>query len=244
VEHCTLTTEFVAAIVGAVVGGVIALLVQLIALSAAARERQQERLETQAALGRSVLYKMVSIHSNLFKLAAHIDEGYELARQQGREPWEAIMPILNVPDRVVFTPEEMSMLLAQRDDNLFNTLLSMDSIHNSTLAIFLRYAEYRENLGAQLSVDRMDGNVGSTLLTNEEHKRLRPRMVERRLLLPPRTPLNGILDSLRTRGRQDADEAFAALHALLKLLNSKLGLKLTLALSASDPSTGTEETRR
>jgi predicted membrane-bound spermidine synthase len=65
----TLTTEFVAAIVGAVVGGVIALLVQLIALSAAARERQQERLETQAALGRSVLYKMVSIHSNLFKLA-------------------------------------------------------------------------------------------------------------------------------------------------------------------------------
>jgi hypothetical protein len=230
----TLTTEFVAAIVGAVVGGVIALLVQLIALSAAARERQQERLETQAALGRSVLYKMVSIHSNLFKLAAHIDEGYELARQQGREPWEAIMPILNVPDRVVFTPEEMSMLLAQRDDNLFNTLLSMDSIHNSTLAIFLRYAEYRENLGAQLSVDRMDGNVGSTLLTNEEHKRLRPRMVE----------LNGILDSLRTRGRQDADEAFAALHALLKLLNSKLGLKLTLALSASDPSTGTEETRR
>jgi hypothetical protein len=228
-KSATLGTEFVAAIAGAVVGGVIALLVQLIALSAAASERQQERLETQAALGRSLLYKMVSIHSNLFKLAGHIDEGYALAEQQVREPWQAILPILNVPDRVVFTPEEMSMVLAQRDDNLFNTLLSIDDIHNSTLAIFLGYAEQREKLGAQLPVGRMHGNVGTAVLTPEEHSLLRPRMVE----------LNGILDSLKTRGRQDADEAFAALRALLDLLNSKLGLKLKVALAASGPATST-----
>jgi hypothetical protein len=213
--------EFIAAIAGAVVGGVIALLVQLVALNAAAKER----LEKQAALGRSLLFKVVSIHSNLHHLARHINEGYRVAGERKCEPWQSILPILNLPDRVIFTPEEMSMLMAQDDNNLFNTLLSMDSIHNSTLAIFSEYAKRREELQAQVSVQKMVGNVGTIVLSEEERRRLGPLMFE----------LNDLLDGLKGRSRRDADEGYAALQALSSLLRSELGLKLRISLPGQTP---------
>lgn len=177
-------TEFWAAIVGASVGGVIAFAIQLIVLIAAAKQRRKENDERTQALGYSLLFKMIKIHSNVHGFGRHLEESFADAVEGGteREPWQIYRPLANAPSPVHFSTDEMAMLLSLKDDDLFNELFSQDSVHNGTLEIFQTLDSRRQALTDGLPAT-MEGATGETVLTQEQLLVVGPKMVEVNLLI-------------------------------------------------------------
>jgi hypothetical protein len=137
--------EFWAAVGGAIVGGIIAFVIQLVVLRAAARQREKEAAERKKALGFSLFVKMMKIHSHLHLLHEHLEEPFERDKEGGggREPWQIVLPLANNPMHVHFSSDEMAMLLSLKNDDLFNDVISMDEIHNSTIDLFDTFKEKR-----------------------------------------------------------------------------------------------------
>lgn len=152
--------EFWAAIAGAIVGGLIALVIQLVALWAAKAERKEDHNERRRALGYALLFKMIQIYSNLRQLRDHLAGAYERGLEDGlEEPWQFVMPIVNVPDRVEFSTDEMSMLLSLGNDDVFNDLASLDQVHNSLCSRLIPLSHLIKILNL-LSVTMLVGGIG------------------------------------------------------------------------------------
>jgi len=212
--------EFWAAIAGALVGGVITFLIQKSDQWEKRRQRLADRSEARRALGYSLVFKMVKIYSNLTHLRSHLQEAFASAATRGihGEPWQFVLALANSPERVNFSADEMSMLLSLKDDGLFNNLVSMDVIHNSTLDVFLTYRERRSDLLEKLPPHHMEGSIGSAALTGELLQAVRPRMIE----------LNSMIADLRARYQADANQAGHTLQAFSAALNSKLGTSIAV----------------
>ncbi len=161
-----MTNEFWSAIAGAIVGGVIALGIQLLALHAAAKDRREAAAERQKALGHALLFKTIQIYSHLRSFNGHLKDAQAVAEKAGQKTiiWQIVLPFANLPQRVHFSTDEMAMLLSLKDDDLFNDLVSMDELHNSTIDIFSTYTARRLSLTAELPTSSMEGEVGTTPL--------------------------------------------------------------------------------
>lgn len=205
--------EFWAAVAGAVVGGVIAFGLQVINLRAAANQRREEAAARRNALGHSLMFKMLQIHSNLHVLNRHLEESF--ARAKG-EPWQVVLPLANYPAKVHFSPDEMAMLLSLGDDDVFNRVLSLDQIHNARIDGFEAYGASRSAITSVMSAE-MKGMVGTSDLTDAEMRFLRPKMVV----------ANDIIEQLTALCRRDVKEAWEVASELNALLRSKVGLKFT-----------------
>lgn len=215
-------TEFWSAIVGAIVGGLIALFVQLIALRAAKKQRAEDQKETRRALGNSLLFKMVRIHSNIYGIHRHIEERFEEAMQRGLggEPWQFFLPLANPPEPVNFSSEEMGMLLAQKNDDVFNLVLPMDVIHNSMIVLVKLINQERQKLSSLLKPDEVDGHVITGHLSKEQVLMFRPRMIE----------VNTLIESTRVNANRGTRDSREALKRLNSLLREKLGLSYKLEI--------------
>ena len=215
----TLGNEFWAAIGGAVVGGAITAIMQLLELRAAAKQRQEDRTDVRNAQGRALLFKMMRIYSNLRQLHNYIEESVQEAAKRGYkgEIWTILRPLANLPDKMFFSADEMSLILSIKDLGLFNSLLSMDVVHNSTIDLFGTVSELGHGLRASLPA-YMSGDVGSIALTEEQQMKFRPRMVE----------LNLLIEAVRERSKKDAVEAFEVLEKLQSVLNARLGFGVQL----------------
>src|SRR5205823_3103766 len=119
------STEFWAAMLGAMIGaaagGFIAFVLQRANLRAAGRQRKQEADERRKALGHSLMFKVLQIHSQLRGLNQRLEQSFAEAKG---EPWQTVLPLANYPDKVHFLGDEMAMLLSLGDNDLFNRLLS------------------------------------------------------------------------------------------------------------------------
>lgn len=138
------------------VGGLIAFGIQLVALRAAAKQRAEEAAERRKALGHALLVKMLKIHSHLHGFNEHLEETFAKAEKAGfdGEPWQIVRPIANHPPTVHFSTDEMVMLLSLKNDDVFNDVLSMDGVHNSTIALFQTFAECRRSLTSLLPAEK------------------------------------------------------------------------------------------
>jgi hypothetical protein len=123
-------SAIIGALVGAIAGGVIAFIVQWIALREARTQRNADQLRTQQALGRSLLIKVAGIHSHSFHIHKYVEELFQKAEKDA-EPWQFYIPMVNMPDPINFTSDEMGMLLSLKSDDVFNSVLAMDVNHNS-----------------------------------------------------------------------------------------------------------------
>jgi hypothetical protein len=218
----TFGSEFWAAISGAVVAGVIALGIQLIALRAAKKERLAERKERKEAVGHSIMFKAMRIHSNLYNLHLHLEESFS-AVDPGlhSEPFTFVLPLANAPDDVHFSPEEMSLIVSFNKPDLTDRLMSLDVIHNSLIDIFETYAALRNDIQSLMPA-QMNGNVGESSFTHEEWLVVRPRMVT----------MNQVLTGARERAKVDYEDSRKAVRELLTELNEQLGLNLRLQFKA------------
>lgn len=211
-----MASEFWAAVVGAIVGsvtgGLIAWLLQL------SQDRRQTR-ERNQALARSLIFKLIRIHSDLQGFKTHVAECEADAKRDGLPVgWQSLRAIGNLPDRISFTPEEMSYLLSLKDYVLFDKVLSLDVVHSSTIGIFELYKERRLTLTDMLSAT-MKGLVGTTELNASQKAFFDPKAAE----------LDLLVSDIRVRVEQDAKESREALEQTNVAIRPTLGHSFQLA---------------
>jgi hypothetical protein len=218
-------TEFWSAITGALVGGMIAFAVQMIALRAGKRERSEDYKLVQQGLGNSLLFKMIRVHSNFDAIHRHIEACFEGAGRRGLEgePWQFVLPLAHPPNPIHFSSEEMGMLLAQRDDEVFDSVLSIDVLHNSLIDAVKTLNDRRLALTERIAAGKVEGEVAISGLAQAELLAIRPRMIE----------LNTLIEQLRADAARAVDESGEVLNRLHKLLREKLGLPYRLAAKTS-----------
>jgi hypothetical protein len=202
-------------LLGSVVGGCLNYWLQNRALNAAKAQREADRFEVRKALGYSLLFKMIRLISDLVTLGKAIREPMDTAKKAGfvGAPFQIVMPIVPMPDKVKFSPEEMALVLSI-DAELFNELGPLDELHNSTVALCELYGSKRTSVMERFEA-KMEGSIGTTMLTEERKNWLAPRAVE----------LNSLVEALLQRTEQDGKEAWAALDRLHVVLEREFKLK-------------------
>jgi hypothetical protein len=104
-----------------------------------------------------------------------------------------------------------------KDNDLFNELVSLDTVHNSLVDLFVFYADRRRELTDKFSAE-MDGIVGETMIPREQMPFVRPRMVE----------LNQLLEGMRGQAQTDFKQCERCVARLQSLLKKRLGLDYSL----------------
>lgn len=213
-------TEFWSAIVGAVVGGLIAYAVQTQALREGRKLRDEDHKRVEHALGYSLLFKMMRIYSDFYGIHEHIESCFQKAARDKFEgaPWQFFLPLANPPEPVHFSSEEMGMLLALKHDDVFNSVLSMDFIHNSLIDAIKVLNTERRALTEQLKADEATSTLVGGVLNKQQMLALQPRMIE----------VNGLIEDIRARAKMDFEESHNVLGGLHKVLTEKLGLGVKL----------------
>jgi|SRR4051812_1797162 len=214
-------SEFWAAVVGAIVGsvtgGLIAWFLQF------SQDRRQTR-ERNRALARSLIFKLIRLHSDLQAFKTHVEECGANAQRDGLPiGWQSLRAIGNLPERVSFTPEEMSYLLSLKDYKLFDKVLSLDVVHSSTIGIFELYKERRLALTDMLSAT-MNGMIGSSELNEAQKAFFDPKAAE----------LDLLASDIRERVERDAKESREALEETNVAVKPTLGHSLALDFSQSE----------
>ena len=214
-------SAIVGAIVGAVVGGVIAFMVQVKALREGRTQRDEDRKLIQQAQGRSLLIKMGRIVSNCHSVRQHFEEHFERARKSGfvGEPWQFVLPSANTPDPVHFSTDELGMLLSLKNNEVFNSLVGLDTVHNSLIDAFKLFNAERRALTERLpptaiSEQGTQSNMLSGYSPPAALAALRPRMIE----------VNMLVEQLHIDAKNDFTEATKVIASLVQLLHDKLGL--------------------
>ena len=213
-------TEFWSAILGAVVGGSIAYMIQVRALREGRRQRDEDHNRLQQALGNSLLFKMIRVHSNFYGVQQHIEDSFAEAARRGHkgEPWQFVRPLANPPDPVHFSSDEMGMVLGLKNADVFNSVLQMDVIHNSLIATVRVLNIERRALTERLKVDEAEGPVLSSTLDKDQVLALRPRMID----------VNSLIVSVRADAKRGFEESDQALNGLHEMLRDKLGIAYKL----------------
>jgi hypothetical protein len=149
------------AIAGAIVGGVIAYVVQIKALRESRKQREEDRRQIKQPQAHALLFKMIQIHSDFFGIQRHFDECFEAASKKNfkGEPWQFVLPLANLPDPIHFSSDEMGMLLALKNDDVFNLVASLDVVLNGLSAAFGTMNSVRRELGQRIKPDAVVGHV-------------------------------------------------------------------------------------
>jgi hypothetical protein len=208
------TSEFWSAIAGAIVGGIIAFSIQIIALRESRKQNTSKIDERRKALAYSVMFKTLKIHSHLVQLRDEIEKSFQKPFEQA-QPWQFFRPLVNRPQHVHFSSDEIALVLSLKEDDLLNLLIILDETHNDTIELFGTYARLRVELTSRLSAE-MNGMVGTTTLTQQEMMLLAPKMAE----------LNELIVGLRQRCTKDAEASGKATANLNKALNKHVALNL------------------
>jgi hypothetical protein len=102
---------------------------------------------------------MIQIHSDFFGIQRHFDECFEEAGKKNfkGEPWQFVLPLANLPDPIHFSSDEMGMLLALKNDDVFNLIASLDVVLNGLSAAFGTMNSVRRELGQRIKPDAVVG---------------------------------------------------------------------------------------
>jgi hypothetical protein len=213
------------AVVGAVVGGVIAYVIQVKALREGRTQRDEDRKLVQQAQGRALLIKMGRMVSNYHGIHQHFEGCFERAREAGAvvgEPWQFVLPTANTADPVHFSMDELGMLLSLKNNEVFNSLVGMDMIHNSLIDVLKLFNVQRRDLTERLPPPTTagQGNMLGGYAPPEVFAALRPRMIE----------VNMLAEQLRNGAKNDFTEATKVIASLVQLLHDKLGLSYKVSI--------------
>jgi hypothetical protein len=214
------SSEFWSAIIGAVVGGGISYCGQLKILRDTRNQRREDRLQRQQALGHALLFKLIRIHSNFSVIHRHMEGCFETATERGLsgEPWQFVMPLATVADPVHFSPDEMAMLLGLKSNDVFNTIASLDTVHNHLVEATRLMSIERRALAQMLPADLSDGAILSGVIDRNTYMALKPKMIE----------VNSLIEHIRQAARRDTEESSTAMQRLNGVLKEELDLTYRL----------------
>ena len=192
---------------GAAISALVGAILQKNSFAEARRQKEKDRFEVRKAQAYSLFFKMLRIFSNLEILHKSVREVPKPPKADGSlgGAWQTTLPLANLPDRVKFTSDEMALLLSL-NTLLFNDLGPYDDVHNSVIDVFEMYRTKRVAAMEPFSAE-MNGNIGITTLSKEQHDRLAPRVAE----------LNMLVKAMNDRSSSDAKEAWSLLNRIHKL---------------------------
>jgi hypothetical protein len=210
------SSEFWAAIMGALVGGGISYFGQWRVLRDARENRREDYLRTQKALANALLFKVMRIHGDFEGTRQYIEDSFaDAAKSNSKgEPWQFVLPLMNFPDPVHLSAEEMGMVLGLQGIDVFNTIASLDIAHNSLIEATRVMSVERRVLVERLKADQFRGNVLSGELDQETLLALKPQMIG----------VDSLIEQIRVDATRGAAEASTALNSLHKLFQERLGL--------------------
>jgi hypothetical protein len=194
-------------IVGSIVGGVIAYWLQNKSLAATKAQHDDDRFNIRRAQAYSLFVKMIKIHSSIVLLGRSIKEDTAKAAKLNKQPWQMVLPLGTLPDRVRFLSDEVALLLGL-DNSLFNEIGPFDEIQSSLIGMFDTYRIKRAEMMQPFGAD-MEGAMGTMRMTPDQHRWMAPREFE----------LNQLIEAMVQRTEQDGNESWELikrLHALLK----------------------------
>jgi len=167
--------EFWAAIAGAIVGSISSGGVTWFLQRGQLQQQSSERNE---GLARSLLFKVIKIHSDLYNLRDLILECKNNAKDRGLPiGWQSIQPPSSLPAKITFEADEMGFFLSLKKDDLFNRLMSLDNTHSSILENFSLYSQRRMALTDMLPAV-MQGTIGEAVLNDQQLAMVAPRAAE------------------------------------------------------------------
>jgi len=222
-------TEFWSAIIGAIIGGTIAYIGQIRTMHEARTLRDEDRRRVQQALAYALLFKMFRIQSNSWTIHQYFEGCFnEAARKRGDkgEPWQFIQPLADPPDHVHFSSEEMAMLLALKNNDVFSLVVSKDVAHNSLNDIIKLLNTEHRALTEQLKPEKAEGHVLSGNFDKDQLLALRPQMIT----------VNRLIEAIQIKAKKNVDESGAAFCRLQEVLREELGLcyKLECTVESKD----------
>ncbi len=215
-----MTSEFWSAIVGAVVGGLIALGIQMIVLRDTRTDRKNQADERKEATAYSLFAKLQSCSRDLQQFSLHIQEAQWKAKQRGWELWSAMIPIPNLPRHQEITNDELTMLIRARKFDLFNLVRDVEATHHTSILAFQLYLERRTEFG-RLTGASMNGNVGTTSLSQNQLNELGPLMAD----------LRGLADSMAAHAGEYATSSVVTLKDYNDALKEIIGKRFELDFS-------------
>ena len=189
--------------------------------------RAEQREERDRALATSLLFKLTKLTANLITLRQHVDEDFAPLADVGPDTqlWQVLTPIANLTDHIHFTADEMSVLLAQANDKVFNQVLGLDDQHNTMLTLMRTFQVKRAELNQKLEpfriIDRVEGDRVDARFPMDVMRNHSPYMID----------LNSLVAHLRTSLPTDARDARQATEAAQKLLRDKLGIKFKVQIN-------------
>ena len=213
------------AIIGAAVGGLISYVLQNKALREKKRQHTEDFRQSQLVLANSLIVKVIKIHSNLRKLREHLDDSFADAKhlEDGAEPWQFVRPLASLPDPVFFSSKELSMLMSIGNDDVFNSVFPLDTVHNSLVNAVQVSQNERSLLLEQLDIEEVEGEIIRSPLGKLA---LRPKMIY----------VNSVIEKVYPKIKRSSEESRDALFSLHAVLQDSLGLTYKLETGQIYPS--------
>ena len=209
--------EFWAAIIGAIIGGIITGIWQFLAFKRENNILTHADLKRKQALGRSLVFKLMRIVSNIKRIDDHLRNCLGDPKEASIiHPWQYVLPIPNLPKEIELSSDEISLLMQNKNHPIINNLLDLHHIHNSNIELFKVYNTKREDLRKTLPASGAQGREFSLRLNAEELLKFRPLMLE----------CNDILRSLHIRGYDDYLLSTKILNEVGEHLNKEIDLGL------------------
>ncbi|MEP2981189.1 MAG: hypothetical protein ABJO86_17000 [Lentilitoribacter sp.] len=208
----------IGALLGSIVGGVISFSIQKSVMKETKKERAAERLNQKKTLAHVLIVKAIRLQSNLYQLHLHMEEC--LALDKSSRPSLVMKSLANLPDRLYFSDEELALVLSLGDDNVSNTIVLIDHVHNSKLDAFKKMIRLRSELQELLPPAQNFDETGRSeiKLDHKQSVQLEPRFIV----------LDNLIMDVREGLGDDYYEAEQLTSDLVKAINKSLGMKLKL----------------
>jgi hypothetical protein len=218
-------TDFLAAIAGSIVGGGIAYVMQKSAAREENRRRASDRKEAQQALGHSLLIKTTRIQNNILLIQKYITNSFQDAAKigYGGRPCQIVKPLASVPPHIDFTPDELSLVMSLKDDELFNRLSQLDGIYNNFIDILTTFNARKAALNEALPGIVVKDTVFSDPLPHTVRVKVDPLMYE----------VDELIRYLQSRAKVDSADAEKAVRGLVQALNQHLDLRVAVQQKAA-----------
>ena len=214
-----LGNEFLAAIFGAVVGGLIAALIQLITLHHTNSKETKRDLEQKQALGRGLLFKLMRIEADLNQINQHLNYCKNNATPDMlKEPWSYMMPIANLPDPIKISPEEVSLVIGPKNNEILNNLLDLEHVHKSSLSVMRQVGKTKEKVSRKMGRTNYSGTIGIRNVPPKLLSKLRPDMIS----------MSSLVKDAHSRSQRDYDLAQNTLQETNRILSEEICLKFKL----------------
>src|SRR5262245_49352941 len=188
-------------------------------------QRQQDRDEQRRALGNALLFKMSKVCQDVHAIDGHFVNCFERAARDKfkGKPWQVVLPLANPPEPIIFSTEEMAMLLSLQNDQVFNAIMEVERRHNTLISAVRVFNSERIALGERLSAASTDQVVSGQMVTGtiREDMRavIRAKMID----------VNSLIEGTHGDARSANEMARQTSGQLQDLLRSRLGLTHRIA---------------